>query len=103
MERPVLGPNGAGKSTMINAILELVPLSAASVSVLGDPPGVRNRSVGYVPQRRRFDAEVRIRGIDLVRLGLTGPRWGIPIPGAGRFSTRGRGRGRNASVRSSTS
>jgi zinc/manganese transport system ATP-binding protein len=86
----VLGPNGAGKSTMINAILGLVPLSAGSVRVLGDPPGARNRSVGYVPQRRSFDAEVRIRGIDIVRLGLTGPRWGIPIPGAGRFSARAR-------------
>jgi len=85
-----LGPNGAGKSTMINAILGLVPLSAGSLSVLGDSPGVRNRSVGYVPQRRSFDAEVRIRGIDLVRLGLTGPRWGVPIPGARRFSTKAR-------------
>jgi zinc/manganese transport system ATP-binding protein len=84
----VLGPNGAGKSTMINTIVGLLPLSAGSVSVLGDRPGVRNRSVGYVPQRRSFDAEVRIRGIDLVRLGLTGPRWGVPIPGARRFSAR---------------
>jgi zinc/manganese transport system ATP-binding protein len=86
----VLGPNGAGKSTMINVILGLVPLSAGSLRVLGGPPGVRNRSVGYVPQRRSFDAEVRVRGVDLVRLGLTGPRWGVPIPGARRFSARAR-------------
>jgi zinc/manganese transport system ATP-binding protein len=86
----VLGPNGAGKSTMINAILGLVPLSAGSLRVLGGSPGAHNRSLGYVPQRRSFDAEVRIRGVDLVRLGLTGPRWGVPIPGARRFSAKAR-------------
>jgi zinc/manganese transport system ATP-binding protein len=86
----VLGPNGAGKSTMIKAILGLVPLSAGKLDVLGAGPGVRNRAVGYVPQRRSFDAEVRIRGVDLVRLGLTGPRWGVPVPFAQRVSAKAR-------------
>src|SRR5207248_275962 len=31
--------------------------------------------------RRNFDAGVRIRGVDIVKLGLDGARWGIPIPG----------------------
>jgi zinc/manganese transport system ATP-binding protein len=86
----VLGPNGAGKSTMIKTILGLVPLTAGYLSVLGAAPGVQNRVIGYVPQRRSFDAEVRIRGVDLVRLGLTGPRWGVPVPFAPRWSVKAR-------------
>ncbi len=86
----VLGPNGAGKSTMIKVILGLVPLSAGSVSILGGPPGAQNSSIGYVPQRRSFDPEVRVRGVDLVQLGLTGARWGVPLPGARRFSSTAR-------------
>jgi zinc/manganese transport system ATP-binding protein len=77
----VLGPNGAGKSTLIKAILGLLPLSAGTGSVLGRPPGQANAEIGYLPQRRSFDATTRIRGIDLVQLGLDGRRWGVPIPG----------------------
>jgi zinc/manganese transport system ATP-binding protein len=77
----VLGPNGAGKSTLIRAILGLQPLAAGSASVLGGPAGEANDRIGYLPQRRSFDESTRIRGVDLVRLGLDGARWGLPIPG----------------------
>jgi zinc/manganese transport system ATP-binding protein len=77
----VLGPNGAGKSTLIKAILGLLPLAAGTASVLGRPPGTTNAHIGYLPQRRSFDATARIRGVDLVQLGLDGARWGVPIPG----------------------
>jgi len=85
-ERPgefaaVLGPNGAGKSTLLKAILGLLPLSAGSATVLGGPPGAANAQIGYLPQRRSFDAAARIRGVDIVRLGLDGARWGVPLPG----------------------
>jgi zinc/manganese transport system ATP-binding protein len=49
--------------------------------VLGRPPGAANDRIGYLPQRRSFDESTRIRGVDLVRLGLDGARWGLPIPG----------------------
>jgi len=78
----VLGPNGAGKSTLIKVILGLVPLVAGSASVLGRPPGDSKGMIGYLPQRRSFDTGTRIRGVDLVQLGLDGARWGIPLPGA---------------------
>ena len=79
----ILGPNGVGKSTLLNAILGLVPLDARARSdVLGRPPGASNHEIGYLPQRRSFDPSVRIRGIDIVRLGLDGDRYGIPLPGA---------------------
>jgi zinc/manganese transport system ATP-binding protein len=77
----ILGPNGAGKSTLIKAVLGLLPLATGNVSVLGRPPGEANHSIGYLPQRRNFDAGTRIRGTDIVKLGLTGARWGVPIPG----------------------
>ncbi len=76
----VLGPNGAGKSTLLRTILGLVPLAAGSATVLGDQPGARNAAIGYLPQRRGFDAATRLRGVDLVRLGLDGTRWGVPLP-----------------------
>jgi zinc/manganese transport system ATP-binding protein len=77
----VLGPNGAGKSTLLRALLGLVPLSQGHASVLGGPPGGRNRSIGYLPQRHDFGVGTRIRGVDLVRLGLDGDRWGLPVRG----------------------
>ncbi|MGH2933349.1 MAG: metal ABC transporter ATP-binding protein, partial [Gaiellaceae bacterium] len=77
----VLGPNGAGKSTLVRAVLGLQPLSGGSATVLGRRTGEANDRIGYLPQRRSFEEATRIRGIDLVRLGLDGVRWGIPLPG----------------------
>jgi zinc/manganese transport system ATP-binding protein len=78
----ILGPNGVGKSTLLNAILGLVPLAEGEIDVLGRPPGESNHEIGYLPQRRSFDPSVRIRGVDVVRLGLDGDRYGLPLPGA---------------------
>jgi zinc/manganese transport system ATP-binding protein len=75
----VLGPNGAGKSTLMRVILGLVRLEAGSVTVLGRPPAQARADIGYLPQRHGFDSTTRIRGIDLVRLGLDGARWGVPV------------------------
>ena len=76
----MLGPNGAGKSTLLDVVLGLLPLSAGAATVLGEPPGVDRGRIGYLPQRRGFDAGTRIRGLELVRLGLDGSRWGLPLP-----------------------
>ena len=75
----VLGPNGCGKSTLLKVLLGLTP-SHGTVEVLGARPGQRTNRIGYLPQRRTFDASVRIRGIDVVSLGLDGARWGTPVP-----------------------
>jgi zinc/manganese transport system ATP-binding protein len=77
----VLGPNGAGKSTLLRVLLGQLPLRKGSASILGTAPGRAKRHIGYLPQRHAFDATTRIRGIDLVRLGLDGERWGFPLPG----------------------
>ena len=85
----VLGPNGVGKSTLVKAALGLVPLASGTASVLGRPPGQAGREIGYLPQRRSFDAGLRVRGIDVVSLGADGERWGVPFPGGGRlFASR---------------
>ena len=76
----VLGPNGVGKSTLLKAVLGLIPVTSGQITVLGGPPGRRNEAIGYLPQRRAFDPSVRIRGVDIVRLGLDGDRWGVPLP-----------------------
>ncbi|HEY2768571.1 MAG TPA: ATP-binding cassette domain-containing protein [Solirubrobacteraceae bacterium] len=86
----VLGPNGAGKSTLLGVLLGLLALERGSVSVLGGGAGAHNDRIGYLPQRRVFDASTRVRGVDVVRLGLDGRRWGVPLPGAERFSARAR-------------
>ena len=82
----VLGPNGAGKSTLVKALLGIVPLSGGRATVLGRPPGDAGRAIGYLPQRRDFDPGLRVRGVDIVRLGIDGDRWGLPIPSGSRLS-----------------
>jgi zinc/manganese transport system ATP-binding protein len=86
----VLGPNGVGKSTLIKAILGILPLAEGRMTVLGREAGDAGRDIGYLPQRRNFDANLRVRGIDVVRLGSDGDRWGLPLPGAASWTARGR-------------
>ncbi len=76
----ILGPNGSGKSTLLKAILGLLPLAEGSISVLGSAARRGNPAIGYVPQLRHFEPDVRVRGRDIVRLGLDGNAWGTPIP-----------------------
>jgi zinc/manganese transport system ATP-binding protein len=86
----ILGPNGSGKSTLLRVLLGLLAPTQGTVAVLGGPPGAHNERIGYLPQRRVFDEATRVRGIDIVRLGLDGARWGVPLPLAARFSARAR-------------
>jgi zinc/manganese transport system ATP-binding protein len=90
----LLGGNGSGKSTLLKVVLGTLALAAGRASVLGRPPGAANRAIGYLPQRRSFDQATRLRGRDIVRLGLDGDRWGLPValpwgrPGAARRAAR---------------
>ena len=91
----ILGPNGVGKSTLIKAMLGILPLAEGRVTVLGKPAGQTGRDIGYLPQRRNFDRGLRVRGVDIVRLGSDGDRWGLPFPGGDRlFSGRRKQRDR---------
>jgi zinc/manganese transport system ATP-binding protein len=76
----ILGPNGSGKTTLLKAVLGLQALSSGEVTVLGGPPRRGNRRIGYIPQQRLLDAATPIRGMDLVRFGVNGTRFGLPLP-----------------------
>lgn len=78
----VIGPNGAGKTTLLRLLLGLVPASAGDVAVLGGPVRRGDRRIGYVPQHYTETVGDAVRVRDLVRLGLTGVRWGIRPPSA---------------------
>jgi zinc/manganese transport system ATP-binding protein len=75
----LLGANGSGKSTLLQVVLGRLPLAGGHARVLGAAPGRANSEIGYLPQRRSFDQGTRLRGLDIVRLGLDGDRWGIPL------------------------
>jgi zinc/manganese transport system ATP-binding protein len=79
----VLGPNGSGKTTLLRVLLGELALACGSASVLGVRPGAAKGQIGYLPQRRHFDSATHIRGVDLVRLGADGTRWGLPLRRSG--------------------
>ena len=73
----ILGPNGAGKTTLFRLLLGLMPPTEGSLKIFGDRPRRGNPRIGYVPQRHTVDSDLRIAAIELVRLGLSGNRYGI--------------------------
>ena len=86
----VLGGNGTGKTTLLRILLGRHPADAGIVEVFGAPPRHGSTALGYLPQQRAFDAELPLRGIDLVRYGLDGHRWGFGrASGAARERIRG--------------
>jgi zinc/manganese transport system ATP-binding protein len=74
----VLGPNGAGKTTLLKVLLGLLPLSAGTITIDGQPPSRGSPQIGYLAQQRVFDPDLPIRGRDLVQFGVDGHRRGLP-------------------------
>ena len=75
----VIGSNGSGKTTLLKAILGQEKLSSGSIEFLGKPVARGSRRIGYIPQHRSIDAATPMRAIDMLRLGLDGHRFGLPI------------------------
>jgi zinc/manganese transport system ATP-binding protein len=80
----VLGPNGSGKTSLVKVLLGLTDLTSGTVEICGARPRRGSHVIGYVPQQKGFDRDVPIEGVDLVRLGLDGHRWGFGLPSARR-------------------
>jgi zinc/manganese transport system ATP-binding protein len=81
----ILGPNGVGKSTLLKAILGRRSLTAGRII-----HSAGRDSLGYLPQRRGFDPSLRVRGSEIVRLGVDGTRYGPPLSIARSRETRAR-------------
>jgi zinc/manganese transport system ATP-binding protein len=74
----VLGPNGAGKTTLMRAILGLIPPSAGDLRVFGRAPQRGDPDIGYLPQVRTVQPDLRVRGFDFIAISVHGERWGVP-------------------------
>jgi zinc/manganese transport system ATP-binding protein len=73
----VLGPNGAGKTSMLKVLLGLLKLTSGTIEILSKPALRGNTHIGYIPQQKSFDADIPIRGHDLVSLGASGYHYGF--------------------------
>jgi zinc/manganese transport system ATP-binding protein len=80
----LIGSNGSGKTTLLRTILGFETPAAGAVRIDGHTGRAARASIGYVPQKIEFFADMPLRARDLVELGLTGSRFGLPLPSKSR-------------------
>ena len=56
----LLGPNGAGKTTAIRTIMDIFKPDEGTITVLGEPPGVARRRIGYLPEERGLYQDLKV-------------------------------------------
>ncbi|MBC2644358.1 ATP-binding cassette domain-containing protein [Rhodococcus wratislaviensis] len=75
----VLGPNGSGKTSLLKVLLGRLALRSGTARIAGSPARAGNAHAGYIPQQQSLDDGPRLRGRDLVGLGVDGHRWGTGL------------------------
>jgi zinc/manganese transport system ATP-binding protein len=75
----IIGPNGAGKTTLFRILLGLQRPFAGDITMFGEEPTRGSSRIGYVPQQHLVDDESHIESRELVRLGLSGKKWGFSL------------------------
>lgn len=68
----LVGPNGGGKSTLLKILLGLLNPWRGEVLVLGQPPLLARRRVGYLPQQVSIDPDFPLNIMELVAMGCLG-------------------------------
>lgn len=62
----IIGPNGGGKTTLLRLLAGL--LSPDSGKIMFHPPSLQKK-IGYVPQFSRFDQNVPLKVLDVIKMG----------------------------------
>jgi ABC-2 type transport system ATP-binding protein len=56
----LLGPNGSGKTTTIRTIMDIFKPDEGTIRVIGQPPGVVRRRIGYLPEERGLYRDLKV-------------------------------------------
>ena len=68
----IIGPNGAGKTTFIKSMLDLIPVAAGTITILGTFIKDVRKRIAYIPQRSSVDWDFPITVFDMVLMGCYG-------------------------------
>jgi len=75
----IIGPNGAGKTTLFRLLLGMKRPLGGEIRLFGSEPRRGSPRIGYVPQQHVIDDESHIESMEIVRLALSGKRWGFSL------------------------
>ena len=78
----IFGPNGSGKTTLVRALLGLIPCSAGTMTLFGEPVRRGSRLIGYMPQAITTCETARLSVRAMIMAVQAGEHWGMPCNNA---------------------